>query len=68
MKKVIEYLNIFRKDLRVRKYFNDEIQKSISFIKYELQTFIKTHMSCKKGKENIFLLNRDGLKIFFTTT
>ena len=50
MKKVIEYINIFRKDLRVRKYFNDEIQKSISFIKYELQTSIKTNISCKKGK------------------
>ena len=39
-KKVIEDLNVFRKDFRVRQEVSDEIQKIIPFIKYELQTFI----------------------------
>ena len=62
MEKVIENMNLFRKYFRVRQDVSDEIQTSISFIKYELQTPIETNMSCKKENENLFCLNRDGLK------
>ena len=36
MKKVIEDMNVFRKDFRVRQDVSDEIQTSISFIKDKL--------------------------------
>ena len=51
MKKVIEDLNFIRKYFRVRQEVSDEIQKIISFIKYELQTSNKNNISCKKRKE-----------------
>ena len=50
MKKVLEDLNIFRKYFRARKYFSDEIQTIIYFIKDELQNSIETNISCKKTK------------------
>ena len=51
MKKVIEDLNVFRKYFRVIQEVSDEIQTSIYFIKYELQTSIETTKSCKnQGK------------------
>ena len=62
MKKVIEYLNVFRRYFRVRQDVSDEIQTSISFIKYELQTSIENNIYCKKRKEKQFWLNGDGLK------
>ena len=51
MKKVIEDLNIFEWYFRVRQEVSDEIQTSISFIKYDLQTSIENNKSCKKRKE-----------------
>ena len=54
MKKVIEDMNVFRKYFRVRQEVNDEIQRSIDFIKDELQTCIRNNISCKKRKENDF--------------
>ena len=54
MKKVIEYLNGFRKQIRVRQEGSDEIQTSISFIKCELQTSIENYISCKKKWKNHF--------------
>ena len=54
MKKVIEDHNLFRKYFRVRQDVIDEVQTSMSCIKYELQTFIKTNISSKKAKLNYF--------------
>ena len=54
MKKVIEDHNLFRKYFRVRQDVIDEVQTSMSCIKYELQTFIKTNISSKKAKLNDF--------------
>ena len=47
-KKLIEDLNVLRKDFRVRQEVSDEIQTSISFIKDELQTSIGNNISYKK--------------------
>ena len=47
MKKVLEYMNVFRKDFRVRQEVSYEIQTSISFIKDELQTSIENNISSK---------------------
>ena len=66
MKKVLEYLNVFRKDFRVRQEVNYEIQTSIYFIKDELRTSIGNNISCKKIKEKSFWLNGDGLKQLLT--
>ena len=44
MKKVIEDMNVFRKYFRFRQDVSDELQKSIYFIKYELQTSVETHI------------------------
>ena len=59
MKKIFEYMNVFRKYFRARQDVSDEIQISIYFIKNDLQIFIDTNLSCKKAKENLFWLNRD---------
>ena len=48
MKKVIEDLNVFRKYFRARQDVGDKIKLSIYFIKYELQTYIETNISCEK--------------------
>ena len=48
MRKVMEYLNVFRKYFRDRQDVSDKIQTLISFIKYELQTSIETDTYCKK--------------------
>ena len=54
MKKVIEYLNVFRNYLRVRQDVSDEFKTSIYFIKDELQTSIETNISCDQRKLNHF--------------
>ena len=41
MKKVMEYLNFFRRYFRARQNVSDEIQTNIYLIKDELQNFIK---------------------------
>ena len=61
-KKLIEDLNVFRKDLSVRQEVSDEIQISISFITDELQNFIEVDISCKKTKVKSFQCNWDGKK------
>ena len=65
MKKVIEELNIFRTYFRVRQEVSDEIQASISFIKYELQTSIENNISCKQkeNKGKIILVELEWTKI-----
>ena len=62
MKKVIEDLNVFRTNFRVRQEVNDEIQTSISFIKAELQAFNENDISFNRGKEKSFWLNGYGPK------
>ena len=58
MKKVIEDLNVFRNYFRAVQEVSDEIQTSISFIKYELQNSIETNISYKKLKNKLL----DGQK------
>ena len=53
-KKVIEDLNLFRKGFKARQYVSDEIQTSIYFIKYELQTSTETNISHKILRNNYF--------------
>ena len=62
MKKLIEDLNIFRKDCMVIQYFSDEIQTSISFIKDDIQNSTNSNISYEKEKEILFWLNRGGQK------
>ena len=66
MKKLIEDLDVFRKDFGVIQDVSDEIQISINFVKYELQTSIETNIYCKKAKEISFWLNGYGQKIIPT--
>ena len=40
MKKIFDEQNVFRSEVMVRKYIIDEIQRSISYIKDELQIYI----------------------------
>ena len=51
MKKVIENQYVFRGDFKVRQEVNDEIQTSISYIKYELQNYIENNIIGKTIKE-----------------
>ena len=44
MKQVIDEEKVFRSEIMVRKEVNDEIQRSVSFIKYELQSFIEKNI------------------------
>ena len=62
IKKVIEDLNVLKKNFRVGQDVSDKIQTSICFIKYEVQISIETNIFCKKSKERLFWLNGDGLK------
>ena len=66
MKKVIEDQYIFRRELKVRKEVNDEIQTIISYIKYELQNSIENHILGKTKKEKSFWLHGDALKKLLT--
>ena len=64
MKKLIEYQYVFRRDSKVRQEVNDEIQTSISYIKYDLRNFIENNITVKTRKGKSFWLHGDGLKIF----
>ena len=50
-KKVIENQYVFRGDFKVRQEVNDEIQTSISYIKYELKNSTEKNILVKKRKE-----------------
>ena len=54
MKKVMEYLNVFRKYFRARQDVSDEILTIIYFIKEKLQDYIETDISRLKKKEKYF--------------
>ena len=66
MKKVIEDQYVFRSDFKVRQEVNDEIKRSISYIKDELQNSIENNILGKTRKEKSFWLHGDGLKEFLT--
>ena len=66
MKKVSDEKKVFRSEVMVRKEVNDEIQRSISYIKDELQISIeKNALEGRKGVKS-FWLHADGLKLFLT--
>ena len=50
----------------VRKEVNDEIQRSIYFIKYELQSSIEKNVQEGRKKEKSYWLFSDGLKLLLT--
>ena len=62
MKKVIEDKNVFRGKIMARQEFNDGIQRSISYIKYELQNSIENNLLEIRNKGKSFSLHGDGLK------
>ena len=49
-----------------KKEVNDEIQRSVSFIKDELQSVIETNIQEGVKKENLYWLHADGLKLLLT--
>ena len=65
-KKLIEQKNVFRSEVMVRKEVNDEIQRSISYIKYELRNSIENNLSERRKKGKSFWLHGDGLKQLLT--
>ena len=57
---------MFRSEIMTRKEVNDEIQRSVSFIKDELQSFIERNIQEGSKKENLYWLHADGLKLLLT--
>ena len=49
-----------------RKEGNDEIQRTVYFIKDELQSFIERNIPEGSKKENLYWLHTDGLKLLLT--
>ena len=66
MKQVIEEKKVFRSEIMTREEVNDEIQRSVSFIKYELQSFIEINIQEGSKRENLYWLHADGLKLLLT--
>ena len=66
MKKVSDEKKVFRSEIMVRKEVNDEIQRSISYIKDELQISIEKNVLEGRKKEKSFWLHGDGLKQLLT--
>ena len=57
---------VFRSEVVVRKEVNDEIQRSIYYIKYELQISIENNvLEGRKNKKSCWL-HVDGLKLLLT--
>ena len=54
MKKVIENKNVFRNKVMVGQEVNDVIQRSISYIKDELQNYIENNLVEPRKKRNHF--------------
>ena len=54
MKKVIDEQNVFRSEVMVRKEVNDEIKRSISYIKDELQISIERNVLERRKRKNHF--------------
>ena len=66
MKRVVEYQYVFIIYFKVRQEVNDEIQTSISYIRYELQNSIENNILGKTRKEKSFWFHGDGLKELLT--
>ena len=66
MKQVIEEEKVFRSEIMTRKEINDEIQRSVSFIKDEIQSVIKRNIQEGSKKKNLYWLHADGLKLLLT--
>ena len=66
MKKVGDEKKVFRSEVMVRKEVNDEIKRSISFIKDELETSIEKMDRKEEKKGKTFWLHADGLKLLIT--
>ena len=64
--KVIDEKKVFRSEIMVIKEVNDEIQRSIYLIKYELQSFIEKNVQEGRKKEELYWLHADGLKLLLT--
>ena len=54
MKKAIDEKNVFRSEVMVGKYINNEIKRSISYIKYELQISIEKNVLEEEKIKNHF--------------
>ena len=52
MKKVIDEKKVFRSEIMVRKEVNDEIQRSVSYIKDELQSSIEKMYGKEEKRKN----------------
>ena len=59
-------IKLFRSEIMVRKEVNDEIQRSISYIKDNLQSSIEKNEREGKNKEKQYWLHADGLKLLLT--
>ena len=68
MKKVIDEKNVFINEAMVREDIIEKIQRSIPYIKYELQISIETNVLEGRKKEQSFWLHGDGLKLLLTMT
>ena len=66
MKQVIKEKKVFRSEIMTRKEVNDEIQRSVLFIKDKLQSVIERNIQEGSKKENLYWLHADGLKLLLT--
>ena len=57
---------MLRGDFKVRQEVNDEIQTSISYIKYELQNLIENNLLEPRRTGKLFWLHGGGLKELLT--
>ena len=57
---------MFRSEIMTQKEVNDEIQRGLSFIKYEIQSVIEKNIQEGGKKENLYWLHADGLKLLLT--
>ena len=66
MKRAIDEKKVFRNEIMTRKEVNDEIQRSVSFIKDELQSVIEKNIQEGSKMEKSYWLHVDGLKLLIT--
>ena len=57
---------MFRSEIMTKREVNDEIQRSVSFIKDELQSVIEKNIQEGGKRENLYWLHADGLKLLLT--
>ena len=57
---------MFRSEILTKKEVHDEIQRSVSFIKDELQSVIEKTIQEGGNKENLYWLHADGLRLLLT--